>query len=68
MLALCLMTTLAGCLSGAALAHDLGYAVGLFAASPGAGWDWQALAWTGGLGLAALEVGIGVFGRAQENG
>jgi hypothetical protein len=64
---LCLATSLAGALSGAALAHDLGYRVGLlFASAPATGWDWQALALTGSLGLLALELAIGVFGRPGD--
>jgi hypothetical protein len=62
MLFLCLLTSLAGLATGAALAHDFGYQVpGLFP-SPADHWDWQALVFTGGLGLLALEVAIRVFG------
>jgi hypothetical protein len=60
MLFLCLLTTLAGLIAGAALAANLGYHAGGLLL-PDRGWDWQVLALTGAFGLLALELAIAVF-------
>jgi hypothetical protein len=66
MLVLYLLTSLAGFLTGAALAHHLGYQAGLLP-FPTERWDWQALVLTGGLGLLALELAIGVFDKRADH-
>jgi hypothetical protein len=65
MLVLCLLTSLAGFLTGAALAYHLGYQAGLLP-FPAERCAWQALALTGGLGLLALELAIAVFGKRAD--
>ena len=61
MIAICLLTALAGLISGSAIAHHLGYETSFLLVPGASAWDWQSLVLASVGAIGGLEGAVRVF-------